>query len=32
MNKELEVLNELAGIATILDISIDYVIDEENNI
>lgn len=31
MNKGLEVISELAGIAAILDINIDYVIDEENN-
>ena len=31
MNKELEVIHELAGIAAVLDIEIDYVIDKENN-
>lgn len=30
MNKELEVINELNSIATLLDIELDYVIDEEN--
>lgn len=28
MYKELEVIHELAGIAAVLDINIDYVIDE----
>lgn len=31
MFKELEVIHELAGIAAVLDIKIDYVIDKENN-
>lgn len=31
MLKELEVIHELAGIAAVLDIKIDYVIDKENN-
>lgn len=31
MYKELEVIHELVGIASVLDIDIDYVIDEENN-
>lgn len=30
MNKELEVINELNSIATLLDIELDYVIDKEN--
>lgn len=31
MFKELEVIHELADIAAVLDIKIDYVIDKENN-
>lgn len=31
MFKELEVIHELAGIAAVLDIKIDYVVDKENN-
>lgn len=31
MNKELEVIHELASIAAVLDIKIDYVVDKENN-
>lgn len=31
MFKELEVIHELASIAAVLDIKIDYVIDKENN-
>ena len=31
MNKELEVINELNSIATLLGIEIDYVIDKENH-
>ncbi len=30
MTKELEVIHELASIAAVLDIEIDYVIDKEN--
>ena len=31
MFKELEVIHELASIAAVLDIKIDYVVDKENN-
>lgn len=31
MFKDLEVIHELTGIATVLDIKINYVVDKENN-